>query len=94
MLDEVRRSYGEKGLEIVGVALDDVARARAFADELGISYPVLLGATDVMALSRAYGNRSGQLPYTVLVDRDGRVAWTLLGALKRDELVRRIEALL
>ena len=94
MLDEVHRAYADEGLAIVGVALDDVARARAFADELGISYPVLLGATDVMALSRAYGNLSGQLPYTVLVGRDGRVAWTLLGALERDELERRIESLL
>jgi peroxiredoxin len=92
MLQALQTEYADKGLQVIGIALDDVQRARDFAEDLGISYPVLLGATDVMLTARQWGNSSGQLPYTVLVDRDGIVRWTRLGILTRqtltDELLR------
>lgn len=94
MLMDLRRRHFEQGLEVVGIALDDVQRARDFAAELGIEYPILVGSTDVMATMRLYGNDSGVLPYSVLVDRDGIVRWTLLGALDAPKLRREIEALL
>jgi thiol-disulfide isomerase/thioredoxin len=91
MLDEIQQAYADRGLSVVGVALDDVARARSFADELGIGYTILLGAGDALATGLAYGNRAGLLPYSVLVDRDGVVRWTQLGELKRPDLVEQIE---
>lgn len=94
MLNEVQAELGPAGLAIVGIALDDVARARGFAAELGIDYTILLGAGDVMTTSLAYGNQAGLLPYTVLVDREGVVRWVYLGELKRDTLVNQIMPLL
>ena len=94
MLNEVQAELGPAGLAIVGIALDDVARARAFAAELGIDYTILVGAGDVMSTSLAYGNQAGVLPYTVLVDREGVVRWTYLGELKRDALMQKITPLL
>ena len=94
MLNEVHEALSPDGLAVVGIALDDVARARAYAEELGIGYTILVGAGDVMATGLAYGNRAGVLPYTVLVDRDGRVRWTYLGELKQDALLARIKPLL
>ena len=94
MLDAVHEQYAPDGLAVVGIALDDVQRAREFAESLGIDYTILVGAQDVMATGLAWGNRAGLLPYTVLVDRDGIVRWTYLGELKRDALVAQIEPLL
>ncbi len=94
MLDELHGELGPDGLAIVGVALDDVQRAREFAERLGIDYTILVGAGDVMATGLAYGNRAGLLPYTVLVDRDGIVRWTFLGELKRDALLEQVTPLL
>ncbi len=94
MLDELHAELAGQGLGIVGIALDDVQRARDFAERLGIDYTVLVGAGDVMATSMAWGNVAGMLPYTVLVDRDGVVRWTRLGEVKREELVAQIRALL
>ena len=67
MLNEIQAELGPAGLSIVGIALDDVARAREYAAQLGIDYTILVGAGDVMATGLAYGNTSGVLPYTVLV---------------------------
>lgn len=94
MLNEVHAAYAPAGLAVVGIALDDVQRARDFAESLGIDYTILVGAQDVMATGLAWGNRAGLLPYTVLVDRDGVVRWTHLGELKRDPLLAQIEPLL
>ena len=94
MLDAVHGQYAAEGLVVVGIALDDVQRARDFADALGIDYTILVGAQDVMATGIAWGNRAGLLPYTVLVDREGIVRWTFLGELKRGALLAQIEPLL
>lgn len=94
MLMELRAAHRERGLEVVGIAMDDVQRARDFVAELGIEYPNLVGATDVMATMQLYGNSSGTLPYSVLVGRDATVRWTKLGVLERPELEREIESLL
>jgi peroxiredoxin len=92
MLEALQSEYAGQGLQVLGIALDDVQQARDFAAGLGITYPVLVGAGDVMLTARQWGNSSGQLPYTVLVDRDGNVRWARLGILKReillDELLR------
>lgn len=94
MLMELREDFRERGFEVVGIAIDEVQRARDFIGELGIEYPNLVGATDVMAVIQLYGNASGALPYSVLVDRDGTVKWVKNGVLERAELEREIEPLL
>lgn len=94
MLVKLHQAYGADGLEIVGIALDEVEQARKFAAELGVDYPILVGATDVMATAREYGNLSGVLPYTVLIDRAGMIRWTHLGEVKEAEVKGEIAKLL
>ncbi len=90
MLAELHQSFEAQGLQVVGIALDDVQAARDFAAELEISYPILVGGADVMAIGLVYGNRAGLLPYSVLIDRQGIVRWTHLGELSRAELLAQV----
>jgi len=94
MLVRLHHEYQGKDFQIVGIALDDVQQARDFAAELGIDYPILVGSTDVMAVVRLYGNLSGVLPYSVLIDREGIIRWTYLGELRSKDLRGRIRELL
>jgi len=93
MLSELQRAHAASGLQVVGIALDDAERAAAFAADLDLAYPVLLGDVDVVLTGRRYGNRSGMLPFTVLVDAAGTVRWARLGALERAEVERELAAL-
>ena len=93
MLSEIHDRYRPRGFVVVGVALDKPDRAAAFARKLGVSYPVLVGEADVVMTGRRYGNTSGMLPYSVLVDAEGVIRWTYLGALERSELVSRLDRL-
>lgn len=86
MLSELQRAWAARGLKVLGVALDDPDRARDFAADMGISYPVALGRTDVVLTGRRYGNSTGLLPFSVLVDRQGTIRWTYLGALDKNSL--------
>jgi peroxiredoxin len=94
MLSELHEKYADDGLQVVGIALDDIQQVREFVSELQITYPVLVGSTDVLAAGRSYGNQSAMLPYSVLIDRDGIVRWTRLGVLRRAELLQQAVAFL
>lgn len=87
MLVELQAQYADAGLLVLGIALDDIEKVQEFVQEFDISYPILVGMTDVMEANRDYGNLSGALPYTVLLDTDGIIQWQYSGALQHDELV-------
>ena len=53
---------------------------------MGVTYPILLSEADGLELMRRLGHTSGGLPYTVFLDREGRVAHRKLGALKASDL--------
>jgi thiol-disulfide isomerase/thioredoxin len=83
---KLQKKYGERGLQFVGVAIDQPDKVRPFAAELGMNYPVLIGGADAIELTRALGNRAGVLPYTVIVDRDGKVRSREVGIAKEAKL--------
>lgn len=88
MLNDFHGDQGPQGVQVVGIAVDDPDQARSFADQLGIDYTLLFGQSGAMVAGRAFGNRSGMLPYSVLVDAGGRIRWIRLGAVQRHELER------
>lgn len=93
MLSDLQQKYEDSGVRIVGIALDDPDRARAFAEQLGVDYTILFGRADAVVTGRRYGNATGLLPFSVLVDAGGTIRWTHLGALERDLLESRIGSL-
>ena len=83
---KVQQEFGPRGLQFVGIAIDDVAKVDAFAAELGLNYPTLIGGYGGIELSRSFGNRLGALPFTIIVDRAGRISHTQLGPIKEAKL--------
>ena len=65
-----------------------------FAEEIGLNYPTLVGGLGAMELSRNLGNRLMALPFTIVLDRAGRVVHTQLGPMKPADLHRIVEPLL
>jgi peroxiredoxin len=83
---KAQREFGDRGVQFVGIAVDDVAKVRDFAAELGLNYPALIGGYGAIELSKSLGNRIGALPYTLFIDRAGRISRAHLGPLKPAEL--------
>lgn len=82
--------YAGRGVQFVGVAIDERDNVREFADRLGLNYPSFQDPIAPLDLMRAYGNHQGGLPYTVLVAADGTVVFTRTGPLAKAEAERLI----
>ena len=93
MLARLHSDFAGRGLQVVGIAVDEPARAQSFASDLDLAYPLLYGPGEAMLVGRRYGNASGMLPYSVLIDAGGIVRWTRLGAVTREQLEHQIAAL-
>lgn len=85
MLVEAQRAYRDRGVRILGLALDRRKPVERFAAEYGINYPVLVDAAGVARVQDAFGGGTG-LPMTVVVDRKGRIRERVAGELTRAEL--------
>jgi thiol-disulfide isomerase/thioredoxin len=83
---KAQREHGAKGLQFVGIAVDQADKVEQFAKEIGLNYPTLIGGFGAMELSKTLGNDKMALPFTVVVDRSGRVVHTQLGELKPAKL--------
>jgi thiol-disulfide isomerase/thioredoxin len=90
MLVRLQEKYAARGLQLVGIAIDQPDKVRPYAAEMRMNFPILIGSADGIELTRELGNKAGVLPYTVVLGRDGRIASREVGALKEP----RIEALL
>lgn len=93
VLMEARQKYLASGIEVVGIAIDNVAKISEYASSLKISYPILVAEANGLDLMRQVGNASGGLPYTVISDRAGTLVYRKLGALKGPELDRLLQPL-
>jgi len=89
---ELQKQYGPEGLQILGVAMDDASPGEiaAFAKEMGVNYPVLIGKE---AVADAYGGVEG-LPYTFYIDRNGKVVDKIIGLRSRSEIEDDVKAIL
>jgi len=90
----LQRRFGDRGLQFVGIAVEDRKKVHAFAREHEINYPVLIGQLSASKLSIAAGNRRGGLPHTLVLDRSGQVISQHFGGLSEKTLEPIIKKLL
>jgi len=91
---KVDKAFRDKGVAIVGIALDEAEPVAAFAKEYAIAYPMLLGGANGYAFATQLGNASGGVPFTLILDRQGKPAYVALGIIHRHELEQQIAKLL
>ncbi len=92
-LVRIQRRYAANGVQLIGIAFDSADKVKAFADELGIDYPLLLAGAELFPLLTELGNKAGGLPFTVVVDREGKIYKTHLGALDEPALAKLLDPL-
>jgi thiol-disulfide isomerase/thioredoxin len=73
LLDRTRSELAVKGLEVVGIAIDDGDSVRAFLDDNPVRYPILIGEDVEPDPSLLFGDTHSVLPYSVLIGRDGKI---------------------
>lgn len=89
---EVYKQYKDKGLEIVGVSLDEEGWdvVRPYVDRAKMNYPVVIGDGD---LANAYGGIEA-IPATFIVDKKGNIAKKHVGYLSKVDFEAIVRSLL
>lgn len=86
--------HAAKGVQFVGIAADSAERVARYAKEMGMNYPLMVGGMEIMELARELGDRAGVLPFSLVIDRSGRVVATVVGILKPEKLEKTVLPLL
>jgi cytochrome c biogenesis protein CcmG/thiol:disulfide interchange protein DsbE len=88
---ELQNKYGDKGLQIIGVSMDDGPEpVREFYQRFEMNYPVVMGNAQTGEL---YGGVLG-LPIAFLIGGDGRISAKHIGATDSSVLEKEIANLL
>ncbi|MGH8042238.1 MAG: TlpA family protein disulfide reductase [Rudaea sp.] len=70
LLDLAVAQYSERGLAVVGVAVDDPDSVRDLLNDEPVSYPILIGNQDTL---KQIGDGDGGLPYSLLIGPNGKM---------------------
>lgn len=85
-LSRSRQKFAANGVEFVGIALDTADSVQAFSREVPVSYPIWIAGTELIQVLRRLGNGPGGLPYTIVIDREGKIGASHLGPLSEAEI--------
>jgi thiol-disulfide isomerase/thioredoxin len=85
-LMKAQRKYVANGVQIVGIALDNASKVRDYAEEMRIDYVLLIGGAETLGVAKDLGNRAGVLPFTLVLDRTGKLVHAQVGALTEASL--------
>ncbi len=80
LLDRAASEWADKGLRVVGVAIDDPVAVREYLKDSPVRYPILVDASNGPDSSLIVGDTRSVLPYSVLLDRDGRIIDRRMGS--------------
>lgn len=90
---ELQKKYESRGVQFVGIAVDDAESVKNFAETMGINYPILL-ETGRSRLALGFGNQLGVLPFTAVINPQGVIVERQMGEVSRLEMLQMLEPLL
>lgn len=85
-LDVIHKDFAQRGVTVIGVAIDNSRAVKQFRDRLQLQLPLLVAGGAGNEVGKQLGNAAGVLPYTVLVNRRGEVSRAKLGRVREHEL--------
>jgi peroxiredoxin len=86
LLDRFYQENKLNGWQILGIAIDQPSAVRRFQAQFPVSYPLVLGGIQGNEFGQLLGNETGSLPYTLVLDPQGRILQRKLGRLSPSDL--------
>ncbi len=83
---KLQKELGSKGLQFIGIAIDDAQEVEEFIEMHDVNYPVLVGEEDASEISFMYGNHLGVLPFSAIINREGDLISRHKGELQPQKL--------
>lgn len=91
---ELYNAYKDQGFVVLGISTDDTpAQLKKFAQQMKMTYPVLVGNDRSDITDEAYGPMWG-IPVSFLIMKDGTICHKYMGLVTKEQLERELKALL
>jgi thiol-disulfide isomerase/thioredoxin len=85
LLKQIARERAGENFQVIGIAVDFRDKVIAYADEMKIGYPMLIGEQEALDAAAAFGVDAVGLPFTIFTDSKGRVITLHMGELTAAE---------
>ena len=85
LLKQLAVDHAAENFQVIGIAVDFRDKVLAYADEMQIDYPMLIGEQDALDAAAAFGVEAVGLPFTIFTDNTGRVIALHMGELTAAE---------
>jgi len=90
----LQEQYADKGLQFVGIAIEEQEPVSEYLKTLHINYPILIGEDKGIALSQQLGNIINAVPFTIVVNPQGQVIHRQPGEFSREKILEIITPLM
>lgn len=91
---QLQHQYRDKGVQFVGIAVDNPQAAADFVKKMAINYPILQAEELGLEMMPLAGNNFGGLPFTFIANRDGKIVATAPGRIAKKRLELALQPLL
>ncbi|MDA7417903.1 TlpA disulfide reductase family protein [Xenophilus arseniciresistens] len=86
MLDRFFVAQGERGVQVIGLAVDQPSAVRKFLARAPVAFANGMAGMQGTDLARQLGNAAGGLPFTLMIHRSGQVLARKMGKLEAADL--------
>ena len=93
-LDKLQQEFLQQNVLFVGIGIDSPSNIRQFLEITPVSYPIVIGGLEGSNISKQMGNAQGALPYTVIINSQGKSTSSKLGKISEEELRSAIKSAL
>jgi len=90
----LQEQYAAKGLQFIGIAIDDQEPVEEYLASTKINYPILIGGVAGIALAHQLGNSVDAVPFTLVVNQQGQIIHRQPGEFSREQITKIITPLL
>ena len=90
----LQEQYAAKGLQFIGIAIDDRESVQEYLVSNKVNYPILIGGVTGIALAQQLGNRFDAVPFTLVVNPQGLIIHQHPGEFSSEQIVEIISPLI
>lgn len=84
----------KNNVTVLGIAVDELQAVKTYVTKSPLPFPIVADEDKGMEMARDLGNDFGWLPYTIIIDRQGKVAKIMYGPMKKAPLQMEINTVL
>jgi thiol-disulfide isomerase/thioredoxin len=90
----LQEHYSVKGVQFVGIALEEQKPVAEYTASAHINYPILIGGDNGVTLAHQLGNSIDAIPYTIVVNQQGQIINRHPGEFSKEQILEIIAPLM